>query len=618
MRRIFTGMLAACTAVAAMAAPPQRVEVDLDAERATRWVTFARTVDVEAAAAEALAAEASGAKPLVLLETNYYTFLPGERVQLRMSADANGFSAPVTLYLYWQDRNSGARRYYNIGAGSLLNAGQTADLFGSTAGPVPINVPELTDFVLFGSAADGTSLGWGINGALGASIAAPSPAQPGLYQYVLEVRDATGKRVISRSNANYSFISSSVAVSGQITSSQTWTADKRYVLTGFVVVKEPAVLTIEPGTVVYGGDTRATLFIARGAKLIADGTSRRPIVMTSAQKVGNRAQRDWGSLVVFGRAPINEPGGQAYLEGLPAQPEYQYGGTDPHDDSGVIRFVRLEFGGFEIEVNQEINGLTLGGVGDATVIDHLQVHMNKDDGVEFFGGTANAKHLLFTGLADDPIDGDLGWQGKVQFVVNIKSNLNAEGDSNILLEWDNHPQNYDYTPRTNPQVYNVTGVGTGTSVTGNYGGNLRRGTAGKVYNAITTQSRRAPITLRDTATLNQIPAGELIIDNSILYGSFEGSDAYPNSSDRPAETRTFLFTTMQNNRNVDPLLAIGTWSAKKFMMPDVQPLADSPALDVDYVKTPPDDGFFEAVDFIGGVGPCYNWPMTGWAIFSDN
>ncbi len=115
MRRLFTGMLAACTAVAAMAAPPQRVEVDLDAERATRWVTFARTVDVEAAAAEALAVEATGAKPIVLLETNYYTFLPGERVQLRMSADANGFSAPVTLYLYWQDRNSGARRYYNIG-----------------------------------------------------------------------------------------------------------------------------------------------------------------------------------------------------------------------------------------------------------------------------------------------------------------------------------------------------------------------------------------------------------------------------------------------------------------------------------------------------------------------
>ena len=132
----------------------------------------------------------------------------------------------------------------------------------------------------------------------------------------------------------------------------------------------PAVLTIEPGTVIYGGDTRATLFIQRGAKIMADGTDRRPIVFTSPQRVGSRAQLDWGSLVVLGNAPINVAVGTAFLEGLPSTPGYNYGGTNAADSSGVLRYVRLEFGGFPIATDREINGLTLGGVGSGTVIDH--------------------------------------------------------------------------------------------------------------------------------------------------------------------------------------------------------------------------------------------------------
>jgi len=245
------------------------------------------------------------------------------------------------------------------------------------------------------------------------------------------------------------------------------------------------------------------------------------------------------------------------------------------------------------------------------------VHFNKDDAVEFFGGTVNAKYLLFTGIADDGVDADLGWIGNVQFVVEVKSTLNDENDGNTVFEWDNHPQNFELTPRTNGTVYNVTAVGTGSTTVGTYGATLRRGTAGKFHNVVIAGSRRAPLTIRDDASWNQVPAGELVFDNSILFGSFADS-ALSNAADRPQQVRDFVFTTMKHNRNVDPMLAFGTWSAVQFAMPNVMPLEDSPALDVDYVKTPPDDGFFEAVDFIGGVGPCYNWPMTGWAIFSDN
>ncbi|HEX7151102.1 MAG TPA: hypothetical protein VF618_06405 [Thermoanaerobaculia bacterium] len=554
----------------------------------------------------------NGPRPVVLLETNYYTFVPGEGLQLRATVNANGYTAPVTMYLYWENRTTGERRYYNV-AGGLQSA--QADLFGSAAAPVPVIVPALNDFVLFGSASDTSDLSFAVNGALGAAITVPSN-QNGLYQYVLELRDAAGKRVLSRSNAMYSYVTESVNVTGTLGSNTTWTADKRYILNDFVGVAAPATLTIQPGTVVYGGGTRATLFIQRGAKIMADGTARRPIIFTSAQRVGERDQRDWGSLVVLGDAPINVAGGQAFLEGLPSQPAYSYGGANAGDNSGVIRYVRLEFGGFEIQTGQEINGLTLAGVGNGTIVDHVEVLHNKDDAFEFFGGTVNAKHLLAIGFADDGLDFDNGYNGSIQFAALIKRAANDEDDGNILTESDNHPNTFTLTPATNPRVYNVTGIRE-SGPRGNYGFVLRRGTAGKFYNTIVMGSRRAPVTIRDDASFNQLSAGELIVNNSILSGDF--SDAgFASSSDRAQATRDFLFTTMARNRNTSPMLAIGGTSLLQTLLPDLMPLDGSPALDADYVAVPPDNGFLEQVDFIGAVGPGHNWILSGWANFSDN
>src|SRR5687767_931671 len=134
------------------------------------WVKRApmTAVALQRAIAEAALAEVSGPRPITLLETNYYTFLPGEPLQLRLTVNANGFTAPATLYLYWENRTTGERRYYNVGGG-LLAAGQQSDLFGTVGAPVPILVPTLSDFVLFGTAADSAALGWGVNGALGGS-----------------------------------------------------------------------------------------------------------------------------------------------------------------------------------------------------------------------------------------------------------------------------------------------------------------------------------------------------------------------------------------------------------------------------------------------------------------
>lgn len=580
----------------------------------TKWLTRAELSGdgLDKAVQDAALAEVTGARPVVLIETNYYTFRTGEPVEVRLTINPNGYASTATLYLYQENRTTGERRYYTVGGG-LLAAGQQGDLFGGSV-PVPIVVPTLNDFVLFGTAGSASQLSWGVAGALGSATIVPA-ATTGLFQWVAELRDAAGKRVIARSNAMYSFVSDSVNVSGTITQSTTWTADKRYILSDFVGVAPPAVLTIEPGTVIYGGDTRATLFIQRGAKIIADGTVRRPIIFTSAQRTGARNQQDWGSLVVLGAAPINVAGGEAFLEGLPSQAAYAFGGTNAADSSGILRYVRLEFGGFLIAANQEINGLTLAGVGSETVIDYVEVLHNKDDAFEFFGGTVNAKHLLGVAFADDGLDFDNGYLGSIQYAAMIKRAVNDESDSNILIESDNNADGTAATPLTNPSVYNVTAVRVPSS-TGNYGAVFRRNTAGRIYNSIVQGARNAPVSLRDALTVSNATARALVLDNSILFGDFTDA-AFPGRSDG-AQSRTFAFTTNTRNRNTDPLLAMGAASLVKTYMPDLEPLDNSPALDADFVAQPPDNGFLEPVSFIGAVGPGNNWLLTGWANFSDN
>jgi hypothetical protein len=190
------------------------------------WVQRATALDTRMATEAAGLADVSGARPVLLLETNYYAFLPSERMQLRATINPNGYTAPVTMYLYWENRTTGERRYYSA-AGGLLPAGQHSDLFGFGPVVAPIYVPALNDFVLFGSSTDTPAdLSWGVNGALGASR---EPGATGLYQWVMELRDAAGKRVLARSNAMYSSVQSQITKQGTISASETWTASNRYV-----------------------------------------------------------------------------------------------------------------------------------------------------------------------------------------------------------------------------------------------------------------------------------------------------------------------------------------------------------------------------------------------------
>lgn len=282
--------------------------------------------------------------------------------------------------------------------------------------------------------------------------------------------------------------SNTVSVNANITSNTTWSASKKYVLYGFVEVEAGVTLTIEPGTVITGDkDTKGTLIVNRGAMIMAEGTSTDPIVFTSNQPAGQRAPGDWGGVILCGKAPVNLPGGVGIVEGGVEAP---FGGTDAADNSGKLRYVRIEFSGIPFQPNQEINGLTLAGVGSGTTIDHIQVSYNGDDSYEFFGGTVNVKNLVALASWDDDFDMDNGFSGKCQFLVALRNPDLADQSGGNGLEHDNDGQGTTATPYTTPILSNVSLFGPqatpGTVINTNFkrSGHLRRNTHTRVYNSI--------------------------------------------------------------------------------------------------------------------------------------
>jgi hypothetical protein len=415
-----------------------------------------------------------------------------------------------------------------------------------------------------------------------------------------------------------------VQVGGLLKQNTEWTANNTYVLTRPTVVVAPAVLTIRAGTTIRG-DAGSYLLITRGAKIMAEGTDTAPIVFTSSKTVGTRARGDWGGVVVLGRATINVTGGQNAIEGIPANlmidgesVDSQYGANDDSDNSGVIRYVRIEFAGFELSTDNELNGLTLGGVGAGTTVDYVQVHRGADDGIECFGGTVNLKHIVISHGNDDGLDLDFGYRGKVQFGVVLQDDAANEG-----YEWDNNGSAQDATPRTMPTVYNMTLVGsklprTQTQADQN-GMVLRRGVAGHLYNHIVMGFQLRAADVRDSATVAQTP-DNLGIHNSIFFengadvgGNFppEGVDGGLPNNDNGFDEAAYFLPDGGTNRVENPMLTDPYNKAA----PNLVPQGGSPVMTGG--ATPPNDGFFDTTaTYIGAFGTV-NW-MAGWTAFPAN
>ena len=271
-----------------------------------------------------------------------------------------------------------------------------------------------------------------------------------------------------------------VQVEGSSNQNYTFLNTKKYLLKGFVYVEEGGTLTVQPGTIIKGDKiTKGTLIVKRGGKIQATGTAANPIIFTSAEAVGSRNPGDWGGIIICGKAPINLPGGEGQIEG---GPDALYGGTNSSDNSGSMQYVRIEYAGIPFQPNQEINGLTLGGVGSATTIDYIQISFCGDDSYEMFGGNVNLKHIIAYKSTDDDFDTDNGYTGKIQFGVVLRDANIADVSGSNGFESDNDAAGSTVTPITKAIFSNISIFGpkqdTSLSVNSNFkrGAHLRRNT----------------------------------------------------------------------------------------------------------------------------------------------
>ncbi len=314
----------------------------------------------------------------------------------------------------------------------------------------------------------------------------------------------------------------------------------KYTLKGYVYVTDGNTLTITAGSTIVSDVTeKGALIIERGAKLIADGRATDPIVFTSGKAISQRTPGDWGGIILLGKAPTNRPLDPApTVEGGVGR---KYGGSDPNDESGILRYVRIEFAGIAAEPGSEINGLTLGGVGSGTTIENVQVSFGNDDAYEFFGGTVNAKNLIAFATADDDFDFDFGYSGKIQFGIACrKPDFVDGGDAGNGIECDNDGTGTTAAPITRPQLSNFTFVGpngaTGTAANHTYGNRWRRRTQFLLRNSILMGWQKGGFGLETDGT------GQAYVDN---LSEFKNNLVH-------AVTKPYLVILSSGNPTVNP------------------------------------------------------------------
>jgi hypothetical protein len=390
-----------------------------------------------------------------------------------------------------------------------------------------------------------------------------------------------------------------VELPGEITEDMTLTCDTVWVLTSATFVRG-AVLTIEPGTTILGSSGSA-LAIDTDASINAAGTADAPIVMTSAQPKGSRARADWGGLVLLGLGVNNNPNGVGEAEGFADPPAY--GGTDAAHNCGTLQYVRVEWAGFELVTDNELNAFTFYSCGTGTTVDHVQAHMGSDDGLEMFGGSFDTRYAVVTGVGDDSVDTDIGFTGTIQYVFAHQDP--AEADGNHGIEPANNPDDFTAEPVASPQVANMTfiGQGAGGNAEKSIGFIVKEGSELGVYNSYFTDMAGPGATIQDEPTVAVADGGGVVV-SGVFFGTHTGFaiEGDPISWDGAA-FGTFIMDQMGNMDGVD-LMLDHTWTA-----PGIQPAAGSPA-DGGGVTLP---GGFEPTTYVGAVDPNgEDWTQAGW------
>lgn len=413
-----------------------------------------------------------------------------------------------------------------------------------------------------------------------------------------------------------------------------WYPDTVYVLKEFVFVDSLAVLRILPGTVIKGEEGQAenakALIVARGGRIYAEGTRENPIIFTSVYDdvtdpldmlPSDRGL--WGGVIILGRAVNNVPGGSEIIEGLPSTETRAYhGGNDDHDFSGILRYVSIRHGGSIIGANNEINGLTLGSVGDRTIIEYIEVYNNADDGFEFFGGTVTTRYLVSALNDDDAFDYDLGFRGKGQFWFAYMDNTTGDRGG----EFDGGPSSaVTAQPYTRPIISNMTFIGSGASSinTDNDHMVILRENAGSWFlNSIFYDGYNKAFDFNDSYELDRLRSGDILFRNNVIY-----SMGLKTNTDQtnltigdvisvfdPAYLAEFADSLTRNgNVFADPLLVNLNSNRRATGDLDPRPDAQGPAGTGTWF---PSDPFFEPVDYKGAFAPGQPLWIDGWTFIS--
>ncbi len=310
-----------------------------------------------------------------------------------------------------------------------------------------------------------------------------------------------------------------------------WTKNNTYILDGFVFVNDGQTLNIQAGTIIQGkpgeGSEASALIVARGGKIEAVGSETEPIIFTFQGDLGGTAptvRGQWGGLIVLGNASLNSSPGSTAVEGIPTtESRGLYGGTDDLDNSGTIKYVSIRHGGTNIGADNEINGLTLGGVGSGTTIEYVEILANKDDGVEWFGGTVTANHLISAYCADDGLDYDEGFRGLNQFVIVHQDP--SDGNADRGGEHDGGTDPETGTPYATPIFFNVTSVGN----PGSRAITFRDNAGGEYHNSIFINFDKGIdieyLKGQDQDTYKQFDDERLKLENNVFYNITAGDKA---------------------------------------------------------------------------------------------
>mgnify|MGYP001284932187 CR=1 FL=1 len=428
---------------------------------------------------------------------------------------------------------------------------------------------------------------------------------------------------------------------GRITANRTLSAQYTYKLRGLVYVTNGAILTIEPGTKIVGENGKTGgLIITRGCKIIADGTVDKPIVFTSEAATPQRG--DWAGLVLLGQAPNNSSfngiqgvgaveGGINNSDGLGLYGTPSSQQQAPFDNSGILRYVRIEYAGYAFLPDNEINGLTFGAVGSGTVIDHVQVSYANDDSFEWFGGTVNCKHLISYRTLDDDFDTDNGFSGKVQFGISLRDSAVADISKSEAFESDNDANGSSLTPQTSAVFSNMTVMGPKATLNnvGNslfvWGAQIRRNSSMSLFNSIIMGYPNGLYidATKGTPTDDNIPAS-LFVQNNIIAGCPNpvifsrgtNSNTPVHGSWTQSDIIDWYNTPAYGNSILTNCSDVKLTDAFNYNSPDFNPASGSPALTGASFSNSKLSSGFDNVTYIGACASGDSWWKT-WTKFGN-